>query len=61
MPKSNYFFFSSEIMKTRRDDEHITDVAKRVGNLWKKMSAEEKAPYDAMHEKDKQRYVDLFF
>ena len=55
MPKSNYFFFSSEIMKTRRDDEHITDVAKRVGNLWKTMSAEDKAPYDAMHEKDKQR------
>ena len=34
----------------------VTDVAKKLGKMWKKVDAEDKKKYEKKHQKDKERY-----
>ncbi|CAA6666217.1 unnamed protein product [Spirodela intermedia] len=56
---SGFMFFSN----TERDNVRktnpgmsFTDVGRTLGEMWKKMSAEEKEPYESMANADKKRY-----
>ena len=34
----------------------FTDITKKIAELWKELSAEDKAPYEEKAKKDKERY-----
>ncbi|AES99589.1 putative chromatin remodeling & transcriptional activation HMG family [Medicago truncatula] len=58
---SGFMFFSQmerENIKKANPGISFTDVAKLLGENWKKMSAEEKEPYEAKARVDKKRYED---
>ena len=58
MALSTYFFFgmeNSKALKKEIPDMKITEIAKKNGEAWKKLSAEDKKPYEALHEKDIKR------
>jgi len=44
-----------ELMK-KYPKEKITDIAKRLGSKWKKLSDKEKSPFQKEADKDKERY-----
>lgn len=62
-PKKNvtaYFHFAAEKrpeIKAEDPSLSITEQAKKIGSLWKDLSAEEKVPYEKIAEKDKERYL----
>ncbi|XP_077217969.1 high mobility group [Tasmannia lanceolata] len=56
-----FMFFSQterENIKKSNPGMSFTDVAKAVGERWKKMTAEEKEPYESMARADQKRYKD---
>ncbi len=58
---SSYMFFSTEnrdrIMKANGfEPKQIGEIAKKIGEQWKSLSAKDKAPYEAKAKKDKERY-----
>ncbi|GAB2285560.1 FACT complex subunit ssrp1 [Dionaea muscipula] len=58
---SGYLFFSQaerETLKKERPGIPFPEVGKIIGDKWKRMSAEEKEPYEAMARADKKRYKD---
>ncbi|KAM1009591.1 hypothetical protein FF1_045006 [Malus domestica] len=58
---SGFMFFSNmERDNVKRENPGIafTDVGRALGEKWKKMSAEEKEPYEAKARQDKERYKD---
>ena len=58
-PKSGFMFFSQERRKTLKEEQpnvSITDASKIIGAEWKKLTEEEKRPYDELAQKDRERY-----
>lgn len=58
---SAFMFFSQaerENVKKSNPGISFTDVGKVLGERWNKMTAEEKAPYEAKARADKKRYTD---
>ncbi|XP_073224112.1 FACT complex subunit SSRP1 isoform X2 [Cicer arietinum] len=58
---SGFMFFSQmerENLKKTNPGISFTDVGRVLGEKWKKMSAEEKEPYEAKAQADKKRYKD---
>lgn len=58
-PKSGFMFFSQERRKTLKEEQpnvSITDASKIIGAEWKKLSEEDKRPYDELAQKDRERY-----
>ena len=60
-PLSAYMFFSTEnrekVMKEFKfDKKQIGDIAKKLGEQWKKMGDKEKAPYNEKAKKAKAAY-----
>lgn len=62
-PKSAYFFFCDDkrpalLAKSKKKNQKIVigDVAKKLGEMWKKLSDSDKAKYNEMNKKDKARY-----
>lgn len=52
-----YIFFSMEASKeVRKTLTSMGDVSKKIGELWKALSDEDKKPYQEMAEKDVLRY-----
>lgn len=54
------FFSNMKRPKLKQEDPNanIAELAKQLGAAWKVMTKEQKAPYDEMAKKDKQRYLD---
>lgn len=62
-PLSGYLFFckdNREKLKKKNPDLKMTDLSKKLGQLWSKMSEKKKKPYVMLHEKDKIRYEEEF-
>ncbi|KAH1256351.1 FACT complex subunit SSRP1 [Glycine max] len=58
---SGFMFFSKlerENLKKTNPGISFTDVGRVLGEKWKKLSAEEKEPYEAKAREDKKRYMD---
>jgi hypothetical protein len=58
--QSAYFHFMNEMrpkVKEETPDINFGDIGKVIGEKWKVISAEEKARYEAMANKDKERYT----
>jgi len=58
-PQSAYFLFANDRRPRLREahpDKKITDVAKMLGEEWKKMPEAEKKPWDEMAKKKKAQY-----
>jgi hypothetical protein len=57
-PISAYLFFITEqrSLLAGKSSKTFADLAKDLGNQWKEMSEEEKAPYYEMAKKDKERF-----
>jgi hypothetical protein len=60
-PLSAYMFFSTEnrdkVMKDFKfEKKQIGDIAKKLGEQWKKMSEKDKAPYNEKAKKAKAAY-----
>lgn len=58
-PPSAFFIFNSEHREKIKADNpgiSITDIAKKSGEMWKKMSTTEKTPYEAKYAKLKEKY-----
>jgi hypothetical protein len=60
-PLSAYMFFSTEnrdkVMKDFKfEKKQIGDIAKKLGEQWKKMTDKEKAPYEEKAKKAKAAY-----
>ncbi|KAF4667792.1 hypothetical protein FOL47_003381 [Perkinsus chesapeaki] len=58
---SAYFFFMQKNRQKIMEEnglqsKDIGDLAKKMGEAWKALSVEEKAPYTKMADNDKQRY-----
>ncbi|XP_026424225.1 FACT complex subunit SSRP1-like [Papaver somniferum] len=56
---SSFMFFSNaerENIKKSNPGISFTDIARTLGEHWKKMTAEEKEPYEAMAAADRERY-----
>lgn len=56
---STYFYFGMENAKKLKKDSpdmKITEIARKNGEAWKKLSLEEKKPYEALHQKDLKRH-----
>lgn len=58
-PPSAFLIFTSEHREKIKADNpgiSITDIAKKSGEMWKKMSTTEKTPYEAKYAKLKEKY-----
>lgn len=58
-PPSAFLIFTSEHREKIKVDNpgiSITDIAKKFGEMWKKMSTTDKAPYEAKYAKLKEKY-----
>jgi len=58
--RSSYIFFCNEhrdSLVKKYPNEKITDIAKRLGEKWKKVSSSDKKKFEAKAEKDKERYA----
>jgi len=56
---SAYMFYVKQNRKTLADQhpsEKVTEIASRLGKLWKKLEADEKVKYEKLAKKDKKRY-----
>ena len=63
-PKSGFLFFCDEhrpkmieSQKKKNKKVVIGDIAKELGKKWKKLSDSQRAKYNTMNEKDKERYT----
>lgn len=64
--KSAYLFFSDamrqkimkKMKKKNKGSIKISEVAKELGAMWKKLSDKDKTPYVKLAEKDRERYKD---
>lgn len=59
-PTSDYIFFSNEKRKSIQQANpqmKQTEIAKKLGALWKTLSDDDKKPYREMAAKDKERYL----
>ncbi|WPT14159.1 FACT complex subunit SSRP1 [Picochlorum sp. SENEW3] len=57
---SAFMCFSNSVREKVKEDNPgiaFTDVAKRIGEMWKELSDADKAPYEAMANEDKERYA----
>ena len=57
MPKSAYNFYVAEVrakVKEENPDMKFGDISKKVGEMWKALSEEEKKPYQEMADKNKE-------
>jgi len=58
--RSAYFLFSNEnrekVKKTLPEGTKVTAVASALGAKWREMTDKEKAPYEELAVKDKERY-----
>lgn len=56
------FMFYSNAVRNQVKEENpgiaFTEVGKKIGEMWKALSSEEKAPYEAQAEADKKRYAE---
>jgi len=55
-----FLYFSNEnreSLQKKYPDEKITDIAKRLGEKWRKMGATDKKKFESKAEKDKERYA----
>ncbi|RNF22024.1 putative high mobility group protein [Trypanosoma conorhini] len=52
---SAYFFFTSDFRK-KHPELSVTETSKAAGAAWKALSEEMKKPYEALAQKDKERY-----
>ena len=61
-PKSAYIFFCAEKREEAKEDigedGNNTDILKRLGEMWRELSDEDKEPYVEMATKDKERYAE---
>lgn len=60
MRRSAFMFFSKEkrpIIKAQDDSLSVGEVAKKIGSLWKMLSADQKLPYDELAREDRDRYA----
>ena len=58
-PKPGYMFFSQERRKTLKVEQptvSITDASKIIGAEWKKLTEEDRRPYEELASKDRERY-----
>jgi len=58
---SAFMFFSNDVRdKVKAENPGIAfgEVGKKIGEMWKTLSAEDKAPYDAQADEDKKRYAE---
>lgn len=58
-PKSGFMFFSQERRKTLKEEQptvSLTDASKIIGAEWKKLTEEDKRPYEEQASKDRERY-----
>lgn len=58
-PKSGFMFFSQERRKALKEEQptlSITEASKVIGAEWRKLTDEEKKPYDELASKDRERY-----
>jgi structure-specific recognition protein 1 len=58
-PMSSYMYFSQDKrneVKSNNPDATFTELGKIIGNLWKKISPEEKEKYEKKAREDKERY-----
>ena len=58
-PKSAYLFFTSEqrqVVKAANPGKSFTEIGKILGELWAKVSPEERSRYEEMANQDKDRY-----
>jgi len=58
-PTTAFFFFSGDrrdALRKKYPKEGVADIAKRLGEKWRKMSKEEKKEFEEKSGKDKQRY-----
>jgi len=55
---SAYIFFNTATVKRLKEEEGVphADAFKKAGEIWHKLSADEKKKYDAMHDKEVKRY-----
>ena len=64
--KSAYLFFSdamrqkvmTKMKKKSKGSIKISEVAKELGAMWKKLNSKDKVPYEKQAEKDRERYRD---
>ncbi|PAV64448.1 hypothetical protein WR25_07035 [Diploscapter pachys] len=49
-------WFNENRSSIKKDGDAVADTAKRAGEMWKKMSDDEKKPYEAKAKGDKERY-----
>lgn len=59
-PLSAYMFFCKDHREEAKGKlekgASVTDIAKKLGKMWKKTDSEEKKKYEKKYEKDKERY-----
>jgi len=59
--KSSYIFFFTEkqakIKEELSPDATVTDISRRSAEMWRNLSPEERAYWDEVANKDKQRYI----
>jgi len=56
---SSFMFFANEKRaetRTQHPDLKVTEIGKKLSELWKKLTPEEKKKYEDMHTVDKERY-----
>ncbi|KAJ1649584.1 Non-histone chromosomal protein 6 [Dispira simplex] len=54
-----YMFFSKDVrerVKQENPDASFGEIGRILGDMWNKMPAEKRQPYDALAEADKKRY-----
>jgi len=58
-PMSSFMFFANEKrpeLRAKFPDMKITDIGKKLGELWKDVTADDKTRFEGMHTKDLARY-----
>eukprot|EP01106_Pelomyxa_sp_JSP_P009425 TRINITY_DN255_c0_g1_i5.p1 TRINITY_DN255_c0_g1~~TRINITY_DN255_c0_g1_i5.p1 ORF type:complete len:430 (+),score=120.69 TRINITY_DN255_c0_g1_i5:155-1444(+) len=60
-PRTAFLFFTlaaREKCLKKHPGESVTEIAKRMGRMWRQMSDTEKEPYERQAERDKKRYAE---
>ncbi|KAI3943158.1 hypothetical protein MKW92_021425 [Papaver armeniacum] len=56
-PLTAFFLFSKEVRANHADNKNVVEVSKIAGEEWKKMSEEQKKPYEDIVKKQKEEYL----
>ncbi|KAI3979253.1 hypothetical protein MKX01_007729 [Papaver californicum] len=56
-PLTAFFLFSKEVRANHADNKNVVEVSKIAGEEWKKMSDEQKRPYEEIVKKQKEEYL----